>query len=70
MNFLRPVGCAKLVTNHDLDSKTDEMAKWLQGITREKLREMGRSGEDVIKTGYTKEIVTQKYVKLVDSILT
>lgn len=70
VNFLRPVGCAKLVTNHDLDSKTDEMAKWLQGITREKLREMGRSGEDVIKTGYTKEIVTQKYVKLVDSILT
>lgn len=69
VNFLKPVGCAKLVTNHDLEQKTDEMAEWLKGITREKLREMGTLGEDTIKAQYTKEIVTKQYVSLIDSLL-
>lgn len=69
VNFLKPVGCAKLVTNHDLEQKTDEMAGWLRGITREKLREMGTLGEDTIKAQYTKEIVTKQYVSLIDSLL-
>ena len=69
VNFLKPVGCAKLVTNHDLEQKTDERAGWLRGITREKLREMGTLGEDTIKAQYTKEIVTKQYVSLIDSLL-
>lgn len=69
VNFLKPVGCAKLVTNHDLEQKTDEMAEWLRGITREELREMGTLGEDIIKAQYTKEIVTKQYVSLIDSLL-
>lgn len=69
VNFLKPVGCAKLVTNHDLEAKTDEMSEWLKGITRKKLREMGAKGEAVIQAEYTKEIVTRKYVELVDSLL-
>lgn len=69
VNFLKPTGCAKLVTNHNLEAKTDEMVEWLRGMTREKLREMGAKGEAVILAEYTKEIVTKKYVELVDSIL-
>ena len=69
VNFLKPVGCAKLVTNHDLERKTDEMANWLRGMTREKLREMGRLGEEIIMKNYTKEKVTAQYVELVDSLL-
>ena len=69
INFLRPVDCAKLVTSHDLERKTDEMAQWLCTITREHLREMGKKGEKVIHENYTKEIVTKKYVELVDSLL-
>lgn len=69
INFLEPIGCAKLIINHDLDAKTDEMAEWLRGMTREKLHEMGKKGEDVIKSEYTKEIVTKKYVELVDNLL-
>ena len=69
VNFLKPVGCAKLVTNHDLEAKTDEMYEWIKGMTREKLREMGAKGEAVIQAEYTKEIVTKKYVELVDSLL-
>ena len=69
INFLRPVDCAKLVTSHDLERKTDEMAQWLCTITREQLHEMGKKGEKVIHENYTKEIVTKKYVELVDSLL-
>lgn len=69
VNFLKPIGCAKIVTNHDLEQKTDEMAQWLSIVTREKLREMGTKGEDIIKAKYTKEIVTRQYVDLIDSLL-
>ena len=68
-NFLKPIGCAKLITDHDLDRKTDEMTQWLAGMTREKLREMGAKGEAVVKAEYAKEIVTNKYVELVNSLL-
>lgn len=68
VNFLNPIGCAKIVTEHDLEKKTDEMALWLSAITREKLQEMGAKGESTIKAQYTKEIVTQQYVDLIDSL--
>ncbi|MBR4853825.1 MAG: glycosyltransferase family 4 protein [Alistipes sp.] len=69
VNFLNPVGCAKLVTTHNLEKKTDEMAAWLSSMTREQLREMGAKGESVIKAQYTKEIVTAQYVELCESLL-
>lgn len=69
VNFLKPIGCAKLITDHDLDRKTDEMTQWLAGMTREKLREMGAKGEAIAKAEYAKEIVTNKYVELVNSLL-
>lgn len=69
VNFLKPIGCAKLITDHDLDRKTDEMMQWLAGMTREKLREMGAKGEAIVKAEYAKETVTNKYVELVNSLL-
>ena len=68
VNFLKPIGCAKLITDHNLDRKTDEMTQWLAGMTREKLREMGAKGEAIVKAEYAKEIVTNKYVELVNSL--
>lgn len=69
VNFLKPIGCAKLITDHDLDRKTDEMTQWLAGMSREKLRQMGAKGEAVVKAEYAKEIVTNKYVELINSLL-
>lgn len=69
VKFLNPVGCAKLVTTYGLEEKTDEMAAWLRSMTRKELREMGAKGESVIKTQYTKEIVTARYVELCESLL-
>lgn len=69
VNFLDPVGCAKLVLNHGVDTKTREMANWLTSISREELRIMGLKGEKVIREGYTKDIITKQYVELVDGLL-
>lgn len=69
VNFLKPVGCAKLVTGHDLEQKTDEIAGWLAGVSRKELREMGSKGEQVILGQYTKEIVANRYVDLCDSLI-
>lgn len=69
VNFLDPVGCAKLVLNHGVDTKTREMANWLTSISREELRIMGSKGEKVIREGYTKDIITKQYVELVDGLL-
>ena len=68
VKFLQPIRCAKLITEYDVDQKTDEMAKWLGSITRGQLIEMGNKGLDIIRKHYTKEIVTQQYVELIQSI--
>lgn len=69
VNFLNPLGCAKLVTDHNLERKTDEMAAWIGSMTRVGLREMGTKGETEIKIKYSKDIVTGQYVALVESLL-
>lgn len=69
VNFLDSLACAKLITTHDLEKKTDEMAAWLGSMTSEKLREMGAKGESIIRAQYTKEIVTTQYAELCESLL-
>lgn len=69
VRFLAPVGCAKLITEYDLEKKTDEMAQWLSTLTREELLEMGAKGESIIRESYTKEQVTKQFVDLIDSLL-
>ena len=63
------IGNTRITEYLHLDRKTDEMTQWLAGMTREKLREMGAKGEAVVKAEYAKEIVTNKYVELVNSLL-
>lgn len=69
VNFLAPIGCAKLVFSHNVEIKTMEMANWLASMRREDLRIMGSKGETVIKEEYTRGIVTKQYVKLIDELL-
>ena len=69
VNFLSGIGCAKLVTDRNLSVKVPQMAEWLSSVTREELKEMGRRGLAVIQGHYSKEIVTGKYVELIDSLV-
>lgn len=69
VNFLKQYECAKLITNRSLEQKVAEMSFWLHSITKNELQLMGRKGVEVIKQYYTKEVVTQQYVSLMDSLL-
>lgn len=69
VNFLKDKGCAKLVTEKDPHKKVDEMVAWLQGITRDELKDMGKNGLAEIQTKYTKDIVTNMYVDLVKELV-
>lgn len=68
VNFLEPIGCAKLVNTHNIEEKTDEMAQWLSTVSREQLREMGSKGGKIIQDKYSKEIVTKLYIDLIERI--
>lgn len=69
VNFLKDKGCAELITEKDFGKKVDEMVTWLTSVTKEELREMGKRGLAEIESKYTKEIVTDMYVDLVDSLV-
>lgn len=69
VNFLTPFHCSKLITDYDIEEKTDKMVQWLSRVSKEELRNMGYAGEKIIKEHYSKEIVTKQYVDLIDSIL-
>lgn len=69
VNFLEKYNCAKLITEKDYDRKVDEMVVWLKSISKSELVAMGKNGVDVINHYYSKRVVTQQYVDLVDKLL-
>jgi len=69
VDFLQPLDCARLITNSDMDVKTDEIIRWLDGITHTELRQMGVRGVEIVEHKYAKEIVTRQYVDLINSII-
>lgn len=68
VNFLEGVGCAKLICADKPEDKASEAEAWLTSVSPQELREMGRKGLDVIKKGYTKDIVTDRYARLLQSL--
>ena len=68
INFLQEHGCAKLITEKSLEKKVGEMVDWLKSVSRSELALLGRNGVEVIKRLYSKDVVTQKYVDLVEAL--
>ena len=68
INFLQEHGCAKLITEKTLEEKVGEMADWLNSVSKSELALLGRNGVEVIKRLYSKDVVTQKYVDLVEAL--
>ena len=68
INFLQEHGCAKLITEKSLEEKVGEMADWLNSVSKSELALLGRNGVEVIKRLYSKDVVTQKYVDIVESL--
>ena len=78
VKFLRPIGCAKLVTETEMDAKTEDMKRWLNEILEPQnllpdggniiLREMGEKGLKEIEGNYSKDVVTRKYADLLSHL--
>lgn len=68
VNFLRDIGCAKIVSNDNLEDRIEEMYQWLSSISKDNLVKMGNNGESVISKYYTKDIVTEQYVNLANHL--
>lgn len=68
VNFLSPIGCANIYTEVSPQEKADDISNWLESVTRNELVQMGERGLKLIADNYSKEVVTQKYVNLIDGI--
>lgn len=69
INFLKKQECAKLVTEGNAQTRASQVVNFLKNCSKEKLDEMGGSGYDAVKANYTKEAVTDKYLKLIGQII-
>ena len=57
-----------MITEKSLEEKVGEMADWLNSVSKSELALLGRNGVEVIKRLYSKDVVTQKYVDIVESL--
>lgn len=69
VEFLKDKGCAQLITTRDMHDKTDGVIRFFQTFSREELEKMGMKGLSTIITNYSKDIVTNQYVKLAESVI-
>lgn len=69
INFLKDKNCAFLIDENDLELKTDKIVELLKSIKKEELTEMGKNGLNEINLSYSKEVVTDMYINLVNSLL-
>lgn len=69
VEFLRQKHCSFLVTDRDLERKVDVMTDILRRIDRAELETMGYNGLEEVKQNYAKEVVTDKYVTLINSLI-
>jgi uncharacterized C2H2 Zn-finger protein len=69
VNFLKDKGCAKLITEQDYEKKVNETVSWLQHVTKEQLRIMGKKGLSEIQERYSKDKVTGLYENLLEELM-
>lgn len=69
VNFLADIDCAKLITETTIDRKAEAVCQWLNNLDLEQLKTMGNNGLREIRNKYTKVVITKRYAKLMDSLL-
>jgi len=68
VNFLQEIDCAKIITAEDVNSKADEICRWLDSVKPEELKNMGQKGLAEIENKYSKDIVTKQYCDLISQL--
>lgn len=68
VNFLKGIGCAKIITASDVGTKVKEICAWLDSVTPGQLNDMGSKGRNEIENKYSKDIVTRQYCDLISQL--
>ena len=68
VNFLKDKECAWIVSEYELTKKVNQLADTLLSITPDELIEKGKRGRAVVEKSYTREIVTERYLQLVNKL--
>lgn len=58
----------KIDYREEFGKEGGRMVDWLNSVSRSELALLGRNGVEVIKRLYSKDVVTQKYVDLVEAL--
>jgi len=69
VRFLSKYGCAKIFSDTSSNANVENMAIWLHSVSKKELEIMGVNGLSVIKSSYSKEMVTMSYVDLTNNLL-
>lgn len=69
VNFLNDKECAWIVSETNEQQKVKRLIEILTTITSSELAEKGLKGRAVVEKSYTREIVTDRYLQLVDTLI-
>lgn len=67
--FLKPLGCAYLISENNLDEKVTQIKDVLRSIEIEHLKQMGEVGLSEILAKYSNHSVTKQYVELGNKLI-
>lgn len=68
IQFLQGKNCAHLITERNLDTKVSSMTTILKNSTKAELKRMGKNGYKFIEAKYSKNVVTNYYMELVNEV--
>ncbi len=69
VNFLNGKKCSFLITENDQKTKIQQVVKLIKNLNKNELNEMGNNGLDLVRRNYSKDVVTDKYVEIIKSIM-
>lgn len=69
VNFLKDLNCAEIISTDDFSEKVDRIERFLKTTMEESLNVLGSNGLKTIENHYTKEVVTKKYINLINSLI-
>jgi glycosyltransferase involved in cell wall biosynthesis len=69
VNFLNDKDCAWIVSERDVKRKVKQLCDILMTVTTSELTDKGMKGRAVVEKSYTREIVTDLYLQLVDKLI-
>lgn len=68
VNFLQDKDCAWIVSEHESTKKVQQLREILLTMDRAQLVDKGKHGRRVVEQSYTREIITEKYLNLVNQL--